>query len=170
MDTPLRPQHGSSASEPAPGEAGRTADLSVPKATSPRHGPPRTSTGVDETKLQYLEGVIERGLRSSIEIGKALTTIKEAQLYRHTHPTFASYCRERWGIDPGRARQLCKAAEVVANLAAGNHTNVALPLHEGQVRPLAAIEPDQQREAWSRAVKAANGATPAALDFFVCLC
>lgn len=67
--------------------------------------------------------------------------------------TFEDYCRERWKMVASRARQLIGAAQIVGNLQ--SVTNVT-PTHESQVRPLAGLEPDEQREAW----KAATASDP----------
>lgn len=48
-------------------------------------------SGLDE-ELSYL-------LESLVPIGYNLTIIKGARLYRETHPTFAAYCKDRFGMD-----------------------------------------------------------------------
>lgn len=50
-----------------------------------------------------------------------------------------------------RAYQMIEAASVVTNLS----TTVDIPSTERQARPLATLEPEQQREAWKRAVETA---------------
>ena len=53
--------------------------------------------GVDDlARLPELEAVIERGLATFIEVGKALMEIQDGRLYRETHATFEDYCRQRW--------------------------------------------------------------------------
>lgn len=62
--------------------------------------------------LAELEQVIERGRQTFREVGGALTVIRDARLYLQTHPTFETYCRDRWGMSRPRAYQLIAAASV----------------------------------------------------------
>lgn len=50
-------------------------------------------------------------------------------------------------------------SEVVENLIGTNGSQI-LPTNERQVRPLAKLEPEQQRECWRQAVKAAGDKVP----------
>jgi hypothetical protein len=86
--------------------------------------------------------------------------IRDGRLYRQTHATFEDYCRERWGMARNYANKMIAAAEVATNLGT---TVPILPATESQARPLTALEPEQQREAWQRAVETApNGKVTAA--------
>jgi hypothetical protein len=67
----------------------------------------------ESSRLVDLEGVIERGLSTFVEVGEALLEIRDARLYRLTHGTFEDYCRERWGLGVSRTHQLMDAAKVV---------------------------------------------------------
>ncbi len=71
---------------------------------------------------------------------------------RETHGTFEDYCRERWGMERRHAYRLIDAAGVVSNLCPTGHI---LPTTERQARELTALEPEQQREVWTRAVETA---------------
>lgn len=114
---------------------------------------------IETTRLAELETIIERGLATFIDVGNALLAIRDARLYRQTHGTFEDYCRERWGMSRIRAHQLIEAAEVSTNLL----TMVNTPVNERQIRPLAKLEPEQQREAWQRVIDTApNGRVTAA--------
>jgi hypothetical protein len=109
----------------------------------------------ESSRRAELEAVIELGLATFITVGNALLEIRDSRLYRDTHSTFEDYCRERWQMVASRARQLIGAAEVVANLQS---VTTVTPTSERQVRPLAGLEPEQQREAWAAAVESApNG-------------
>ncbi len=66
----------------------------------------------ERSRLAELESLVERGLRTFVEVGKALMEIRESRLYRETHGTFETYCRERWGFSKRRGNQLIQAAEV----------------------------------------------------------
>jgi len=101
-------------------------------------------------ELERCEVVIKQGLKTSIEVGQALMTIKEKRLYRISFKTFEDYCIERWAISKPRAYQLIEAANVMIGLS----TMVdVLPQSERQVRPLTSLEPEIQKEVWKEVVK-----------------
>lgn len=88
-------------------------------------------------------------------MGTALLEIRDSRLYRETHSTFENYCRDRWGMNRRYANRIIEAAVVVENLgpigpklpSTGTDQLVSLPTHESQARPLAKLEPEQQRTA-----------------------
>lgn len=113
------------------------------------------STELTTTEAQELaqhEQTIERGLTTFVDVGLALLAIRDARLYRLEHDTFEDYCRERWGMARQRAHQLIEAAQVAENVSTIVDTR---PANEAQARPLAQLEPEQQREAWALAVETA---------------
>ena len=61
--------------------------------------------------------------------------IPDSRLYRQTHTTFESFCRERWKLSIAHGIRLIAAAEVVQNLAPIG----AIPTHESQLRPLSKL-------------------------------
>jgi hypothetical protein len=116
----------------------------------------------EQQALESHESTIERGLKTFVEVGNALSVIREARLYRASHATFEGYCQERWGFTDRHARRFMESAAIVANLKAGP-TGPVLPERERQARPLASLAPEQQPVAWQRAVEAApNGKVTAA--------
>jgi hypothetical protein len=59
-------------------------------------------TEVGTQRLAELERVIERGLQSFVEVGKALADIRDGKLYRcQGDATFEDYCQQRWGFSRG---------------------------------------------------------------------
>jgi hypothetical protein len=96
-------------------------------------------------RLTELEDVIERGLSNFIEVGRALTEIRDSKLYRETHPTFEAYCQERWGFSARRAYQLIEAKRTAGRLRTSGSQEA--PMNERQARAIAhppkpkAIEP-----------------------------
>jgi hypothetical protein len=76
--------------------------------------------------------------------------IRDGRLYRATHKTFDDYCRQRWGWSRQRANQQIEAAKVFSNLTT-TVVKTELPQSERIARPLASLEPPQQREAWAKA-------------------
>lgn len=108
---------------------------------------------IEDVRLEGLERDIEHGLCEFAKVGFALHRIREERLYRNRYSTFEEYCQDRWGIVASRARQLIAAAGVTENLK--SVTNVTLPVNEGQTRSLVGLQPDIQRQVWTRAVATA---------------
>lgn len=105
----------------------------------------------ERSTLVKLEAVIEKNLKAFYEVGTALMKIRDGRLYRETHKTFEAYCKEKWGFYRDQADRLISASKTVENL-----TPIGVkPTHESQIRPLARLEPKQQRKAWKKAVETA---------------
>ena len=111
--------------------------------------------------------------------------LRDRRLYRSIYRTFEEYCRDRFGYTHRRVNYLIAGSVVFDNIATGTNcsqnegvdetgTNCSqneeadktrpnpsriLPTNEGQVRPLAQLEPQQQAEVWQRAV---GGKVPSA--------
>jgi len=100
-------------------------------------------------RLEQCEAVIERGLKTFVDVGNALLEIRDNRLYRSDYSTFEDYCRERWGWTRNYANKIILSAEVVSNL--GTIVPI-LPATESQARPLTSLQPEQQREAWQYVV------------------
>ncbi len=97
--------------------------------------------------LEQCEAVIERGLRTFLEVGAALLEIRDGRLYRQDYGTFEDYCRDRWGFSRVQAHRLIEASEVVAMLPIGDTTH--LPRNEAQARELARIpDPAERARVW----------------------
>jgi hypothetical protein len=72
-----------------------------------------TLSAPERAALAEQEAIVARGLRTFYDVGNALAQIRDGRLYRATHPTFAAYCRERWGVLSRTAYDLIGAAGVV---------------------------------------------------------
>ncbi|MEH2105887.1 hypothetical protein [Nostoc sp.] len=106
----------------------------------------------------HLERRVERAF---FEAGKALAELRDRRLYRSTHKTFQEYCRERFGHSRRQSYLLMDAAVVFDNLIEiCDQIDHKLPTAEGQVRPMTKLEPQEQQEAWLRAVELAGGKVP----------
>lgn len=104
----------------------------------------------ERSRLYQCEEIIEHGLNTFVDVGNALLEIRDNRLYRQEYHTFEDYCKERWGMSRPRAYQLIDAANVMSNLS----TIVdKTPSVESQVRPLAALDPQEQVEAWKRVIE-----------------
>jgi hypothetical protein len=118
-----------------------------------------TATGLNKTDAATLaecEATIERGFETFVEVGNALLTIREQKLYRSSHDTFETYCRERWGWSGARAYQLIDASRVVQQIGEIS-TMVEKPTSERQVRPLVELPKEERPKAWQEAVERSNG-------------
>ena len=120
---------------------------------------------IDEERERHrLELKVERVF---YEGGCALRDLRDKRLYRSTHKTFEEYCFDRFGFKRRHPYQLIDAATVVENLCAISaqnnlETNSAqiLPTTEFQIRPLAKLQPEEQRSCWQTAVDLAHGKVP----------
>lgn len=108
--------------------------------------------GDEKQRFTECELVIERGIKTFVDVGSALLEIRDNRYYREGFATFEEYCRERWGFARSTAYQYIAAAEVVEDV---RHGGQILPATERQARPLTSLEPEQRREAWITAVETA---------------
>jgi len=63
-----------------------------------------------------LELVIENGLNSFIEVGRALAAIKDKRLYRYEFKTFDEYCREKWQLTRQHVYNKIQASKAAENV------------------------------------------------------
>jgi hypothetical protein len=107
--------------------------------------------------LHECEEVIKRGLETFVEVGQKLMVIRDQRLYRATHSSFDSYCRERWGWNRHRAHQLIEGAEVFTIV---NGFGSPGPANEGQARALAPLKDDPEAacEVMAEVLEAAEAA------------
>jgi hypothetical protein len=75
-------------------------------------------SSIERTRFCELEGIIQRGLSTFVEVAQALVEIRDKRLYRQFYPTFEAYCRTRWHFGSSRARQVMAGLQVVQNLIA----------------------------------------------------
>lgn len=107
---------------------------------------------IELSRLAQCEAVIERGLKTFVDVGNALLEIRDSRLYRKEYDTFEDYCRQRWNMSRFYAHRMIEAAQVTENLLpVGN----ILPTSERQARPLTSLPPEMQVQAWRQAVDTA---------------
>jgi hypothetical protein len=109
------------------------------------------------TTLAECEEVIERGLKTFMEVGLALVAIRDQELYRNGYPTFEMYCRDRWGIARGRAYEIMSAATITEELS--EISNI-VPINEGQAKQLRGLEIPAQARVMARAAEIAPSGKP----------
>lgn len=95
-------------------------------------------------ELHQHEAIIERGLKTFVEVGSALMDIRDARLYRNEYSTFEDYCQERWNLNRKRAYDLMSASQTVKSLSPIGDTPI--PATESQARELSGLEPDVAAE------------------------
>lgn len=98
-------------------------------------------TTVEEYNLQRCEAIIERNLQSFVEVGLALLEIREQRLYKATHSTFETYCRERWGMSKRHANRTIEASQFTSKGPIG-----PIPQNEHQARQAIEIERNRPAE------------------------
>jgi len=103
---------------------------------------------------------IERGLKSFVDVGEALATIRDSRLYRRTHATFEDYCAERWNLKRQRAYELMNAAAVVSEFS---DTDIPAPAKESHAAALAAVPEADRAEVWRDVVEGGDKPTAAAI-------
>lgn len=98
----------------------------------------------ERQELAECEAVIERGLRSFIEVGTRLAQVRDGRLYRETHPTFEAWLQERWGLARSRGYQLMTSASVA--VAMSKILDAPVPVIESHAAALAGLEPEVAAE------------------------
>jgi hypothetical protein len=113
---------------------------------------------VDGGRFAELEQVIERGLGTFVDVGRALLEIQERRLYRTAgHRTFAQYVARRWDLSKAHAYRQIEASKVVDILSPIG--DMPLPANEAQARELAPLmhDPDAVRAVWAETVEQSAG-------------
>lgn len=119
-------------------------------------------TPLSEAQKKHLakcEVIIEKGIKSFLEVADALLDIRDQELYRVTHGTFQDYCINRWGFSARHANRLMLAGEVVKNIESDQLVSkepVAIPQNEAQARPLEGLPREQQVEIAHKVAKKAG--------------
>lgn len=92
--------------------------------------------------LAEMEAIIERGLSTFVDVGRALLTIRNKKLYRATHLTFQDYCLSRWGMSRPRAYEVMAVAEISAQMS--GMPDIAPLANARQMSALAPIKDDPE--------------------------
>lgn len=113
------------------------------------------------TDLAHLEGIVERGRQTFMEVGLALARIRDARLWAGKYENFDAYCKDRWGWGSNYASKLMRASEVAVTL---RDAGTIVPVEtESQARELAkAGTPEEQADVWQEAVTRSRGQVPTA--------
>ena len=96
-------------------------------------------TEQEQSRFDELEGIIDKGLKTFIEVGEALGEIRDARLYRQEYDNFEAYCRDKWNYSRFYAHRLIEGARI-AMLPTGNLAN------EAQARELVGLSVEDATE------------------------
>jgi hypothetical protein len=113
---------------------------------------------VDRERFAELEQIIEHGLGTFVEVGRALLEIQQRRLYRAAgHRTFADYVAKRWDLSSAHAYRQIDASKVVDILSPTGE--MPLPANEAQARELAPLvhNPEAVRAIWMETIEHGNG-------------
>ncbi|MGC1214122.1 MAG: DUF4326 domain-containing protein [Micromonospora sp.] len=116
-------------------------------------------TAAEVDCLADCEQRIERGLKTFVEVGTSLATIRDNRLYRAEFGTFEDYCQDRWGFDRTRAQNFITAARTVLEIS---NTGLPAPERESQARELARVPEPERADIWRETVERTDGKPTAA--------
>ncbi len=102
------------------------------------------SVGMAQATLPELEGRIEAGLQTFVDVGNCLLAIRDRRLYKEKGYTrFEDYCREQWGWSRVHAHRQIEAAQTANILLPIGNT----PQTESQARELTPLVKHDEQEA-----------------------
>src|SRR6516225_1480432 len=83
---------------------------------------------------ERLEAIVERGIQQFLEVGLALGELRAKRLYRTTHPTFAEYVKDRFGLARSTVDGVIRSAQTAQSLL---DSGLDLPANVGEamIRP-----------------------------------
>ena len=102
----------------------------------------------ERERLVMLEERIERGRQAFIDVGEALSEIRDQRLYRETHTTFEDYLSERWGMSRRHGYRALEAFSVARNVPSMTRERLSAT----HLSALAPLPPERQAEVAERVV------------------
>lgn len=133
---------------------GKKTDETAPPTVRRRGEETQSIVEPPSPTLAELEAVVERGLLSFAEAGRALAQIKDRRLYRPDFATFSQYLEARWHLTKDYAEKLIAAAIICGELEA---QGLPAPTRESHARELVKVTEDKRGEVWGEALDAADG-------------
>lgn len=120
----------------------------------------------EKRQLAKCETVIEKGKKAFLDVGNALSEIREGRLYRNAFKTFEAYCDEVHGFSKPRAYQFIEAAEVAVCLSTIVDES-EVPKKESQLREVAKAPKEKRVDVVQKANERAwsEDREPTAKDF-----
>jgi hypothetical protein len=124
------------------------ASASIPSEITPL-------TDQEKVRLRTLIRTIERGLSTFLEVGAALLEIRGSRLYRETHSTFESFCRDTFGLARSTCDGMIRSASVAQSLQQ-NGVELSPAITESVIRPVASLPSSELQSATWKLVEAAS--------------
>jgi hypothetical protein len=118
------------------------------------------SIEASQDRLVRLASIVDKGLRSYVDAGRALREIRDRELFKLVAPTFEQFCLSRWKMTPQHANRIIAAAEVADDL----EPTGSRPLTERQARPLAGVPREHRAAAFQEAIEMAGGGEPTSVE------
>ena len=112
-------------------------------------------TKEDAEELERCETVIKQGWGTFLEVGRALATIRDKELYKGKYDGFDQYWKKELGVSRSYAYSLIESAEVSDQLSAIADIEIK-PLNEAQLRELIPVPEAKRAEAWKKAIELAG--------------
>jgi hypothetical protein len=103
-------------------------------------------TSKERALKERLEAIVERGIQKFLEVGLALGELRARRLYRTTHPTFAEYVKDRFGLARSTVDGVIRSAQTAQSLL---DSGLDLPANVGEamIRPISALPGDDDLKA-----------------------
>jgi hypothetical protein len=101
----------------------------------------------ERVRLGQLIRTVERGLSQFLAVGAALLELRSSRLYRETHDTFESFCRETFGLARSTTDQVIRSA-TAAQLLIDNGVTLPPNTTEATIRPVASLPAALQPVGW----------------------
>lgn len=108
---------------------------------------PTPLTVQERVRLGQLIRTVERGLSQFLAVGAALLELRSSRLYRETHDTFESFCRETFGLARSTTDQVIRSA-FTAQLLIDSGVELPATTTEAIVRPLSTLPAALQPVGW----------------------
>jgi hypothetical protein len=105
-----------------------------PTNPSPNCNTPMPLTPAQQDELRALELGIVQKYQVLLQIAQDLHQIRDRRLFKHTHPTFELYCRERWGLEQEYFAEIVQTQSVMQDLLKLNLHVQAIPTSYEQIR------------------------------------
>jgi hypothetical protein len=112
-------------------------------------GVTHTLSDAEYIQLLTYEEIVATANTSWLEAGRALTHIRDQELWRGSYLGFDEYCATRWQFGRSKVYYLMGAASVCDTLR--SVPGLPQPEFESQLRALVRLDPQKRIEAWQRA-------------------
>jgi hypothetical protein len=104
-------------------------------------------TAQERVRRGQLILTVEKGLSNFLAVGAALLELRSSRLYRETHDTFESFCREVFGLARSSCDGLIRSTQT-AELLMANGAKLPEGISEATVRPVASLPAALQPVSW----------------------